>query len=267
MNRTNLYRILGILAVLAIAYYGYTFYVATKTSEIEFLPDSVVYKRGCYKPDSLCLKIIYRFPVAHGLGSSRLEKVIVSDYLEMVDLSNIKSRYPYLKDALVNSAMGYDTSFVEYAKQFGSQSTWFINIDYKVIYRTSRLLSIRYHQNSYLGGAHNMYEYHYLIIDLKKSNKLALSDLITDKNRFTTIAQKVFTEQILNDTNDNTDYWLAPNNTFILPKEFGLTAKGILFHYNVYEIASYSRGDIELLIPYDDIKDILVEKYRKELIN
>ena len=265
MQRKNLARSALLLTIAALVYFTYSYIAANGSGNLTLTADSVAFKHGCLKPDSSCFRVIYRFPVPAGHNSSRIEKLIITDYLGLVEEDSKAKNIDQLKQVLVKNAMSYDSSYVEFQKQFGSSIEWFINIDFSQVFHTKRLLTICYEQSSYLGGAHGMYGYHYLNIDLKKSKILQLTDLVSDMERFKSIAQKLFTEQYLSNPTDNTDYWMANDGSFVLPEEYGLTAKGILLHYNVYEIASFARGDIKLLIPYNDISDILIDWYREEL--
>lgn len=267
MLSKNLIRSALLVAIIATAYYIYTQMVASSSNNLTFVADSVVFKRGCLYPDSSCFRVVYRFPVPVGKGTSRIEKLIVNDFVGTMDEDIDKKDFAHLKDMLVRNSMSYDSSFVEYLKQFDTGVEWYIDVDFTQIFRTSRLITFRYEQSSYTGGAHDMYGYHYLNIDLKKTKILELPDLITDMDRFKAIAQKAFTEQFLNNPADDTEYWLADDGSLILANEFGLTSKGLLLHYNVYEIACFARGDIELLIPFTDLKEILVGAYKKELLN
>lgn len=267
MQNKNMVRAVLLVAIVAVAYYTYSYILASGSSSITFAADSVVYKRGCLQPDSSCFRVVYRFPVPVGRGSSRIEKIIVTDLTELMDEDISRKDFDHLKDMLVKSSMSYDSSYVEFVKQFGSSMEWYIDMDFTQILRTNRLVTFRYEHSSYLGGAHDLYGYHYLNIDLKKSKKLGLKDLFTDMNRFKAIAQKAFTEKFIKNPADATEYWMAEDGSFVLPKEFGLNEKGLLLHYNIYEIASFARGDIELLIPYADLKEILVNAYLKELLN
>ena len=42
---------------------------------------------------------------------------------------------------------------------------------------------------------------------------------------------------------------------------FCITPKGILFLYNPYEIAAYAYGEIELFIPFSEIKSVVNPKF------
>ncbi|MEW5845576.1 MAG: DUF3298 domain-containing protein [Bacteroidota bacterium] len=265
MQNKNIVRTAMLVAIVALAYYTYSYIVASSSSSLTFAADSVVYKHGCLQPDSSCFRVVYHFPVPIGRGSSRIEKIIVTDLTDFMDEDINRKDFDHLKDMLVKSSMGFDSSYVEFVKQFGRNLEWYIDMDFTQILRTNRLVTFRYEHSSYLGGAHDLYGYHYLNIDLKNSKKLGLNDLFSDMDRFKAIAQETFTEKFLKNPADATEYWMADDGSFVLPKEFGLTDKGLLLHYNVYEIASFARGDIELLIPYSHLNDILVDKYLDEL--
>lgn len=264
MQRNSFIRVLILLTFLALAYYGYDFFISTSSQNLTFEADSVVFKRGCYHPDSACFKVKYRFPVPTGRGNSRIEKLIVNDYLEMVSERPQKADISSFKNLLVQNIMGYDSSYVEYYSYFGGGAEWYIDVDYKVMFRTKRLISIGYEHNSYLGGAHGLYGYFYLNIDLKKGKALQLSDLFTDMDKFKAVFHKYFMEQLMNKSNGSADFMLT--QTPELPREFCLVPEGILLHYNIYEIASYARGDITLLIPYHEVSSILAGSYAKELV-
>lgn len=264
MQRNSLVRVLLLLVVLVLVYSGYDFFISTSSQKLTFLADSVVFKRGCYHPDSACFRVKYRFPQPTGMGSSRIEKLIVSHYLGMASEEAQKTDINTLKNLLVQNIMGYDSSYTEYYSYFGGGSEWYIDVDYKVMFRTKRLISIRYEHNSYLGGAHGLYGYFYLNIDLKRGKALQLNDLFTDTDKFKAIFYKYFMEKLMNESNSSAD--IQMNQEPKLPHEFCLIPEGIMLHYNVYEIASYARGDITLLIPYHEVSSILTGYYANELI-
>jgi hypothetical protein len=47
-------------------------------------------------------------------------------------------------------------------------------------------------------------------------------------------------------------------NKIPVTENFGLMENGILFDYPPYEIASYAAGEIDLLITYEELADILL---------
>jgi hypothetical protein len=44
---------------------------------------------------------------------------------------------------------------------------------------------------------------------------------------------------------------------FKLPENIGITPKGLLFHYNIYEVGGRGLGDTQFLIPYNELKEVV----------
>jgi len=106
---------------------------ANGSGNLTLTADSVAFKHGCLKPDSSCFRVIYRFPVPAGHNSSRIEKLIITDYLGLVEEDSKAKNIDQLKQVLVKNAMSYDSSYVEIPKQFGSSIEWFINVDFSQV--------------------------------------------------------------------------------------------------------------------------------------
>jgi hypothetical protein len=61
--------------------------------------------------------------------------------------------------------------------------------------------------------------------------------------------QDVFQDQDIKDILFTEDYEVS--------RDIYLTRKGIVFQYDQYEIAAYSHGSIEVLVPYNDLSPYL----------
>jgi hypothetical protein len=111
----------------------------------------------------------------------------------------------------------------------------------------------------YLGGAHGMREKKYFIIDTESVKALSLEDLIQEdagielrrmveselRRRFEIPSGTPLSEGGL-----FTDLSELTENCF-------LTTEGLGFHWDPYEIAPYSFGPVEVIIPFDELEDIL----------
>ena len=51
------------------------------------------------------------------------------------------------------------------------------------------------------------------------------------------------------------------DNSIKSSNNFCITSKGILFLYNPYEIAAYVYGEIELFIPFSEIKSVVNPRF------
>jgi hypothetical protein len=129
------------------------------------------------------------------------------------------------------------------------------------------LLVISRNREYYLGGAHGMREKQYFILDRDEQKRCFLKDLLKAD------ALPVLKQQIEGALRASSE--IAPDeplsqggffeDTVEIPENCFLTAEGLGFHWNQYEIAPYARGPIEVLIPYSAIKDILSEQLKDRI--
>ncbi len=116
--------------------------------------------------------------------------------------------------------------------------------------------------SGYSGGAHGYHGMHFNNYDIQTGTKLTLDDLfVADYNQtLHAIAQEHYktsmglkTQQPLTDDN-----WFE--DRFILAGEFAITANGLYFFYNSYEIKPYAAGNTEFMLPYSKLKNIINPK-------
>ncbi|WP_418987595.1 DUF3298 domain-containing protein [Bacteroides heparinolyticus] len=122
------------------------------------------------------------------------------------------------------------------------------------------LLVYRIDYNEYTGGAHGIYMATFLNMDLHTLSPVRLDDLFANdyKEALTDLLwnqlmadNKVKTRQELEDIGYATTGELAPTENFYL------TPQGIAFYYNVYDIAPYVMGPIEITLPYEIMQHLL----------
>ncbi|MBL8968135.1 MAG: DUF3298 domain-containing protein, partial [Spirochaetaceae bacterium] len=135
-----------------------------------------------------------------------------------------------------------------------------------VAFRNDRLLVLGLGLSTYAGGAHGMHGVRYAIIDVRENRLLSprdafvpgcdekLSDLLDAKVRgafgFEPGASLAASKLFLTDR-------IPPTNNFFV---FG---GGVGFHYNAYEIAPYSTGDVWVEIRWDELGDCLAPGFRE----
>lgn len=125
---------------------------------------------------------------------------------------------------------------------------------------TKHLLVYRYRYEEFTGGAHGIYMTTFLNIDLRTLSPIRLDDLfvsdyegaLTDLLWNQLMADnKVATRQELEDLGYATTGNLEPTENFYLGKE------GITFYYNVYDIAPYVMGPVQITLPYEMVQHLL----------
>ncbi|MDR0387501.1 MAG: RsiV family protein [Treponema sp.] len=111
----------------------------------------------------------------------------------------------------------------------------------------------------YLGGAHGMHEKQYFLFDMGKIKKIALDELIRKNARMT--LRRLIAAKLRAFAGIEGDAPLSQGGFFMdlpeIPENFFLTPGSLGFHWDPYEIAPYVMGSIEVLIPYDELMDVL----------
>lgn len=231
---------------------------------LEIDSDSVTLRRGQLMPDSACVDISFCFPVVARNSSAKLTKTVLSDYLQMLDDSSGVGSMNDFKARLVDQALRYDSAYVEYINEFADASflLWYLKINYVILRNDGRLLTICYLYSDYMGGAHGISNYHYQNVDTRRGKILSVDDIVVDMAAFYGKAESAFKAELARRQNGGDGEFRFSDNQFTLPQEFGLGSKGLLLHYNVYEIASYAQGDILVEIPYSELQSVLKRKWK-----
>ncbi len=150
-------------------------------------------------------------------------------------------------------------------KEFGDadQRAWYSYYKYirgeAQFYRKDLLVYHTRHEE-YTGGAHGIYTDSFLNLDLRTLAPVRLDDLFADgyEEALTDLLwnqlmadNRVATRQELEDLGYGSTGELAPTENFYIGP------KGLTFHYNVYEIAPYVMGGIEIELPYEIMSHLL----------
>lgn len=150
-------------------------------------------------------------------------------------------------------------------QEFGdaSQRAWYSYYKYvqsHIQYYRKDLLVYRVRYEEYTGGAHGIYMTSFLNLDLRTLTPIRLSDLFADdyKEALTDLLwnqlmadNHVATRQELEDLGYGSTGDLTPSENFYLGRD------GITFYYNVYDIAPYVMGAIDITLPYEIMAHLL----------
>lgn len=138
--------------------------------------------------------------------------------------------------------------------------SYYKGIEGHVQFYNKDLLVYRINYNEYTGGAHGIYMTTFLNMNLRTLSPVRLDDLfVSDYQEYLTdllwnqlmADNKVTTHQELEDMGYVTNGDLTPTENFYPGKE------GITFYYNVYDIAPYVMGPVEITLPYDVVQHLL----------
>jgi hypothetical protein len=133
---------------------------------------------------------------------------------------------------------------------------WSCEVEIKVLLNTPNLLTIRYDETNFTGGAHANMATRFFNFDMRTGKQLELSDIFKDSDSYYNIlmplAQKHFRKSL--QSVGKSMAYIDENFVFDkLPEHFAITAKGILFSFDPYEIGSFSDGTLQFEVPYSDL--------------
>ncbi len=129
---------------------------------------------------------------------------------------------------------------------------------------TDQLLVYRSHMEEYTGGAHGIYMTYFANFDLRTHKLLQIEDIFVEdyREKLTGLLwkklmadNKVASRQEAEELGYGTTGELEPTNNFYLSR------KGITFYYNIYEIAPYAMGAIEICLPWNMLKEIKNDQF------
>ncbi len=133
----------------------------------------------------------------------------------------------------------------------------------KILQAQGKVVTVVLNSSSYLGGAHGSAAQHYYNFDLKEQKQIKLEDILRPQQKaaLEKLAHEAFKTWV-------TDSKLADNVAdyeqawpFKLSNNFLLGEQGLILQYGEYEIGPYVVGLPRLVIPYDQLQDVLKEEY------
>jgi len=147
-------------------------------------------------------------------------------------------------------------------KTIASWYDYYQNIASHIQYYQGDLLVYRAEFNEYTGGAHGMERTNFLNIDLKNMHQLTLDDIFIED--YSDALTELLWAQLMADNKANSreelehiGYGLTGD---VQPVEnFYLDKSGIAFYYNIYEIAPYSTGPVEIKLSYEALSPLMKE--------
>ncbi len=228
--------------------------------------------------------------ISHMWISDADEPALRDSLNHMLQLHTFGNEYAYMpvQEAIEKYGNDYTADFRKdyeplYAKEYmayalnqdGNQtaggsntpSSWF-NFFQKVETHTTfyykHLLTYSIYREDYTGGAHGFYSTKFLNIDLRTLKTITLDDLLQgdyEETLTTLIEQRLMQDNNAGSADELYDMGYGTTGNIAPIDNFYLTPDGITFHYNIYEIAPYVIGPIEVTVDFDKMKDMLRNDY------
>lgn len=218
----------------------------------------------CAEPPSDCARVTLTYPVSTGDAKTPADEAVdwfVGKYLLAPVVSEI--RPPDMETLAAEFVNEYDQVKRD-LKDY--KNYWYLHRTVSVLRVDARTVSLRFSEDIYTGGAHPNAFRRYQSFDAESGSPLTLEDLVLPGagGKLETVAAGIFREMYdiaPGVSMTEAGFWFE-NGRFRLNDNFALTAEGLVFYYNLYEIASYARGPTELRIPFSALQGILQPRWR-----
>lgn len=217
-------------------------------------------KSTCPDGGKSCAEVKMSYPLFSG-GKDSLSVLLNIHVLEQLKMylqwGEKEGDLPSL-DELADDVLDEYSSF---KKDFPESSqSWYSETEAMVELMDSDLISIKFLNSAYTGGAHPNYVSQYLNFDVEKQSLLKNEEIVLDEERLMELAEQAFRKfhEVKEGISLEDDgRFFLENGEFFLPAAMGYEGKEFVLLYNTYEIAPYSMGQTELRFPLSTLKGVV----------
>lgn len=140
-------------------------------------------------------------------------------------------------------------------------SPWWIDLRSAVDHRVGRVVSVRVDSESYTGGAHGLATTVYWLFDLETGEALGLDDLVAEGRRdaLRRVVEERFREVRGLAAGEDLEEagFFVEDGKLPLTGNVAVTADGLTFQYQPYEVAPYAAGPTTVPVPWDRLDGLL----------
>lgn len=222
---------------------------------------TVVEKRdpACKTPSGDCARIKLTYPTFTRAPTDAvrqaLNKVVSAFILTNVSGDPLKTIADVIDD-FFRQAAEWRRSSPQGPPAWDSEKV--VNIEYNA----TGIISLDFSQYLWAGGVHPNSWSKLASYSALTGRRLTLKDLLVlgFESKLTAIAERIFREQKKLSPKASlaaAGYFVEKNGKFSLNDNFMITAKGLVFLFNDYEIAAYVVGPTVLVLPYSQIRHLI----------
>lgn len=146
-----------------------------------------------------------------------------------------------------------------YLENKGSSHPWHLSLEIKVIRQLHNYIALQYTHSDYAGGAHGNTHVSFDNYNPKTQKVISLDSLIQPgkKEELLKVAESIFrAQEKISASQSLKERYFFQGGNFSLPAAFYVSKEGLKFFYNSYDIKPYAEGTTELIIPFDQLKNI-----------
>ena len=204
---------------------------------------------GDCKTEKNCVKIHIEYPeiISDGEAYDSINIFIKNTLINLSFNEDLYNSLDELSDSLFSSYLSLKEDFPDY------NTGWYIDSKIAITAMNFDILSLKTVETIFTGGANPSYNLLYNNFDISNGLEIVFSDIISEENysQLEKHAENIFRVSkgiSKNESLSDKGFWFE-NNQFSLNDNFTIADSGIVFYYNLYEIAPRSMGSTELFIP------------------
>jgi len=207
------------------------------------------------KVDFAELKIEYPEIISNGNATDSINNYILNYLLNLPFNEDPITSFDEIADSLISNYISVQQEFDDY------HTGWYIHANSNINGVYNNIVSITNEEIIFTGGANVFYNLSYSNFDFNNGELVKLENIIIDNN-FEEI-QKLGEELFINmksiranQSFEEAGFWFE-NERFALSDNFAITDSGLVFFYNLYEIAPRSEGTTQLFIPKEKLNSLI----------
>jgi hypothetical protein len=208
---------------------------------------------GCESDSRTCAFYNVTYPLFNNLSKTTSETLLkkINEVMQIGDPATTSLSFD-------SAGVKFIRDYEKFTAEFPEPSMgWNFQGEIKVDSLSNSLISMVATTHYYTGGAPGGYGNYFINIDPASGKVLTIDDIlkIGYKESLNQIGEAIFNEKYLSNDSIPENSFEFPDGKFKLNDNYGFLKNGIQFFYNIYEIAPYSAGTQEVVIPYDRIQE------------
>lgn len=217
---------------------------------------------GVTEENALCATVKFTYPeISSDARPELADKLNRFIRRQLLDTDVAETADPATPEGEVDFGAFADRFIKEYRDDPNTFTSWELERSAEAVYANEKLLTLRFDEFGFTGGAHPFSGSRYAVLKLEDATELELPDLF---NPGYEAALNVEGEKAFRAVRDlpagaslEEQGFNFENNVFALNRNFGVDRDSLRFIFNSYEVAPYAMGPTELAIPYEDIQSLL----------
>jgi Protein of unknown function (DUF3298)/Deacetylase PdaC len=208
---------------------------------------------GCKFDSMQCAQVEISYPVFPGLDTT--VQAIIKNTIASTLNGGVEGQIKSIEDQGNEFVNEYKEYKAETRETFGR---WYRSVSVDVISFNDSLLSLQVTDESFAGGAHGSYATSFINLRTVDGKAFGLSDFFKPgyEAELKKSGEEAFrsTRELADTASFEFNGYSFDDNAFGLNHNYGFRQDGIVFYYNSYEVAPYSMGPTEVVIPYERMR-------------